>query len=258
MKSFKTPSSRAFTLIELLTVIAVIGILAAIVIPTASTVRTNAKKTKAKAQFSQLSLALGLFKQEYGYYPVIPGNRLNGSLPHDATSISNKARQMLMLELLTGKDADPSTAAFESDEKNLTTGTPKAQNKKRVSFMDFAIDEVKVFDQDEKAILDAFGNLEIVVLVDRNGDGIVTDDEPSDTNGDGTIGAAENITEFPQVTATTGNYIESSAIKDHKLSLISGTTYGVRTPVVIYSAGEGSKTYPDSAKIDPANGVYSW
>lgn len=257
MKSFNSCFSRAFTLIELLTVIAVIGILAAIIIPTASSVRTNAKKTKAKAQFSQLSLALGLFKQEYGYYPVIPGNRLNGSLPHDAATITDKSRQMVMLELLTGKDADPSTPTFESDEKNLTSGTPKAQNKKRLSFMEFAIDEVKVFDKDKKAILDAFGNLEIVVLVDRNGDGIVTDDEPSDVNGDGIIGSTEKLTEFPQATSTSGNYIESSAIKDLKLSLISGTTYGVRTPVAIYSAGEGSKTQ-GSNKINAADGVYSW
>jgi prepilin-type N-terminal cleavage/methylation domain-containing protein len=245
MNSFKTPSSRAFTLIELLTVIAVIGILAAIIIPTAGKVRSNAKKTKAKAQFSQLTLALTMFKQEYGYYPIIPQNKLNADLAYNATSVSDKARQMLMLELLTGKDADPSTVAFESDEKNLTSGTPRAQNKKRISFMDFSINEVKVFDQDEKAILDGYDNLDIVVLVDRNGDGIVTDDEPADTNGDGAIGTTERITEFPRVYTSDGSFIDSTTIKDTKLSVISGTTYGVRAPVVIYSAGEG-------------DGVFSW
>ena len=260
MKFFKSPLKRAFTLIELLTVIAVIGVLSAILIPTVAKVRSNAKRTQAKAQISQLTLALTMFKQEYGYFPVIPQNKLNGDLAYNATTISDKARQMLMLELLTGRDADPSTTTFESDEKNLTTGTPRAQNKKRISFMDLPINTVKIFDQDKKAIIDVYGNLEIVVLVDRNGDGIATDDEPSDMNGDGTISAGEHINEFPSVYASSGNSLNSADIKTTKLSLISNSTntYGVRAPIVIYSAGEGSKTKTSSTKINAEDGVYSW
>ena len=261
MKFAYSTFKRGFTLIELLTVISVIGILAAIIIPTVSKVRANAKRTQGKAQMSQVILALTLFKQEYGYFPVIPFNKLNGNLAYDATSVGNKDRQMLMLELLTGKDADPSTAAFESDERNLASGTtPRAQNKKRIPFMDYPVNAVKVFKQDEKVFIDAFGNLEIVVLVDRNGDGIVTDDEPSDINGDGTINPGENISEFPEVSASSGNKIESTGIKSTKLSLISSSTntYGVRAPVVIYTAGEGSKTIPETNSINPEDGLYSW
>ena len=55
--------SAAFTLIELLTVIAIIGILAAILIPTTSSARTAAKKAKTRGQFSQWGAAIEAFRQ---------------------------------------------------------------------------------------------------------------------------------------------------------------------------------------------------
>lgn len=48
---------RAFTLIELLTVIAVIGILAAIIIPTVGGVRENARRSVAASNLRQIALA---------------------------------------------------------------------------------------------------------------------------------------------------------------------------------------------------------
>jgi prepilin-type N-terminal cleavage/methylation domain-containing protein len=249
---------RAFTLIELLTVIAIIGILAGIIIPTTAAVRISAKKTQTKAQFAQITNSLNLYKNEYGYYPIIPYSKLNGNLAPDATSISTKSRQMLMLEVLTGRDADPSTALFESDEKNLTSGTPRTQNRKRMNFYTPATAEVREFATDEKALIDAFGNLQIVVLVDRNGDGIVSDDEASDNNGDGTIATGENLTGFPDVYATENKdyYVDSAAIKTGKLSKVGTTAFGVRAGVVIYSAGAGKSA--SSNKIAVTDGVFSW
>jgi general secretion pathway protein G len=58
-----TPSRRrrAFTLIELLTVIAVIGILAAILIPVVGTVRKNARISSSMNNLRQLGSALQIF-----------------------------------------------------------------------------------------------------------------------------------------------------------------------------------------------------
>lgn len=251
---------RGFTLIELLTVIAVIGILAAIIIPTASTVRVTARKAKTKTQLTQIASAFELFKQDYGYYPIVPENKLNGSLARNATSVAAPARQMLMLELLTGKDADPSSANFESDEKNLSSGTPRAQNKKRVQFYNFSNEEVLSFSGSQKAIIDPFGNIEIVALVDRNGDGMITTDEPADTNGDGEIGSSENLSGFPDVYATQNpaNHVSGTAIRDAKLTLVSGTRYSVRASVVLYSAGLGDKADPSSKEIQPSEAVFTW
>ena len=45
--------TRAFTLIELLTVIAIVAILSAIIIPTVGGARNSANRAAAKAQFNQ-------------------------------------------------------------------------------------------------------------------------------------------------------------------------------------------------------------
>ncbi len=52
------PRTSAFTLIELLTVIAIIGILAAIIIPTVSMVRGNAQKTRCVSNLRQIGMAM--------------------------------------------------------------------------------------------------------------------------------------------------------------------------------------------------------
>ena len=63
-------ASRAFTLIELLTVIAIIGILAAIIIPTVGKVRASAKSTQCLSNLRQIALAISLYPQDNkGYYP---------------------------------------------------------------------------------------------------------------------------------------------------------------------------------------------
>ncbi|MDR1281610.1 MAG: prepilin-type N-terminal cleavage/methylation domain-containing protein [Opitutaceae bacterium] len=62
---------RAFTLIELLTVIAIIGILAAIIIPVVGSVRESARVARCGANVRQTGLALTLYAQDNrGYYPA--------------------------------------------------------------------------------------------------------------------------------------------------------------------------------------------
>ena len=58
-----------FTIVELLTAIAVIAILIAILIPALAMVRRIAKETQQGAQFTTLDLAILAFKGDYGDYP---------------------------------------------------------------------------------------------------------------------------------------------------------------------------------------------
>ncbi|MCH8912812.1 MAG: prepilin-type N-terminal cleavage/methylation domain-containing protein, partial [Planctomycetes bacterium] len=59
----------AFTLIELLTVVGIIGLLVGILLPSLSAARTQARKAKVKAQLDATRKALEAFKNDVGDYP---------------------------------------------------------------------------------------------------------------------------------------------------------------------------------------------
>jgi prepilin-type N-terminal cleavage/methylation domain-containing protein len=69
-----------FTLVELLTVIAIIAILAAIIFPVMSTVRRNVWKTQCTTNLHSIAQALKLYKDDWRVYPdalfgyVLPGD----------------------------------------------------------------------------------------------------------------------------------------------------------------------------------------
>jgi prepilin-type N-terminal cleavage/methylation domain-containing protein len=64
MNSDRSPKKQAFTLIELLTVIAIIGILAAILIPTVGAVRRTAIKAQCASNLHQMGAALTLYRND--------------------------------------------------------------------------------------------------------------------------------------------------------------------------------------------------
>ena len=62
--------SAAFTLMELLIVIAVIAILSGMLLPAAMQAWSRAYVEKAKAQLASLEVALEMYKTDIGYYPL--------------------------------------------------------------------------------------------------------------------------------------------------------------------------------------------
>jgi prepilin-type N-terminal cleavage/methylation domain-containing protein len=61
---------RAFTLIELLTVIGIIGVLAALLMPVGPILKNNAGRRRAQTEMHLLAAAVGQYHQDYGHFPV--------------------------------------------------------------------------------------------------------------------------------------------------------------------------------------------
>src|SRR5476651_2026488 len=66
---------QAFTLVELLVVLAIIGILAAFIVTIGPAMTRTAYINKTRAEMAQLETAIDSYKAAYGFYP--PGNPSN-------------------------------------------------------------------------------------------------------------------------------------------------------------------------------------
>jgi prepilin-type N-terminal cleavage/methylation domain-containing protein len=73
-----SPPRAAFTLIELLIVISIIAILAAMIIPVTGAVNRTKIRAKARTELERVATAIDLYKAKLGHYP--PDNPANAAL----------------------------------------------------------------------------------------------------------------------------------------------------------------------------------
>lgn len=96
----------AFTLIELLAVIAIIGILAGFTIPVLHAVKIRQYETHAQAEMAQLETAIESYKAAYGFYPPDSPNSLNypwvNQLYYELVGTTNTSNSPLTFQTLDG------------------------------------------------------------------------------------------------------------------------------------------------------------
>lgn len=159
--------TSAFTLIELLMVIAIIGVLASILIPAVGSVRKQANIAASKAQLSNYVNAIELFKGEYKYYPDFGQGRTGTeSFEVSLDGADNSANFIIGL---TGRATDGNALGASAE----TFG-----NRRRISFYSFTANEFLGGDAAGSSyqLADRFDNTKISLVIDNDGDGIV---EPS-------------------------------------------------------------------------------
>jgi len=160
-------TKQAFTLIELLMVISIIGVLAGILIPTVGAVRKQANIAASKSQLSNYVTAMTVFKSEYGYFPLATGTA-------DSKEIKLDDDSKTFIETLSGRDA--------------TSGDPVAVggNRRGIAFLSFSESELYRDDSDDVVLTklsDRFNNPNIVIVVDTDGNGYVSPKGPTSNEG---------------------------------------------------------------------------
>ena len=120
-------SVRFFTLVELLTVIAVIAILAGIAVPVIVGMSNKGKETTARADMNSIKLALTQFKSDYSVWPVPAGADVFYSAAFDSsetgkndTDIDTLTQHLTLINITPGTDDVPAVYTSSFNTKRRT------------------------------------------------------------------------------------------------------------------------------------------
>lgn len=149
----------AFTLIELLIVIAIIAILAGLAFPAVQGALESSKKAQARNDVQQIAAAIRAFELEYGRQP-------------DAQTAADKwlPDNTSVMRALTGQDATLNPRTIRFIEPKTTTGTKGGYNETSGVFYDpWGNPYFIKLNTDYNNVIEYYGNNSVSVIVGSMG-----------------------------------------------------------------------------------------
>ena len=159
-------AKKAFTLVELMIVIAIIGVLVGMLTPMISGAYKKALATNSKTFMSNMASALERYRDDNGDYPSF----LTSSARVNLDDSDNAEK---LYKALTGKTPEG---------KRLSAADRRELNRRCTNYMDFNMNSL-VKKGSKWKIIDSFGNPNIYVCVDADNDGFIKTGFPSRKDG---------------------------------------------------------------------------
>ncbi len=209
MKREKT----GFTLVELLTVLAIVAMLVGLLIPSLNLVRNTAKEAKQKVQLTEIGLALTAFRNDHGDYP--PSNWLIP--PGDYCGAQKLAEALLGWDLLGFHPK----SAWRADGFDASGGA-------------LSYDPGKTRDIDVDGVLDTFNERKGPYLELATTNAFRLGNNPARQDPEGL---------FPNSTPLNPDrYVICDSFGVKKVTIAPGVTAKAGTPILYYRANTASKT----------------
>ena len=152
----RNSEKRAFTIVELLTVMGVIALLIGLLAPALNAVRRHAKDVKQRAQFNSIKAGLEMFRTDMGDYPESGNKPLYNSVADVTTGAQHLAEALLGRDL-RGFDPQSSWDAQVDVSNNkiypnaakgsVPTDVTDGDNRRKGPYLD--VENVGVFNVDQ-------------------------------------------------------------------------------------------------------------
>jgi general secretion pathway protein G len=169
-------AKRGFTLVEILIVVVILGILAAIVVPQFTEASTEAKENSLRSDLQTLRSQIELFKAQHNDYPPGHGN-LAGSTAAVATDFMN--------QMTFCTDIDGNTDAPPSKQRDAANGFIYGPYLERIPINPFN-DQVMAAPNEKHGLVDDSGAVDNTGSWDYNiNTGEIFADDTTDLDGDG-------------------------------------------------------------------------